>query len=250
MNPFVIHTGCQNSKSQFFPKKLQGDKKREICVEWNGITGWWAIAYLYQLISVWWSDGILVALVVVSIAAPAQILPLPLPIRDSRGEKRRGAPRPRRGRWRGLDLARMAGRRVGGGLWLRFRAPSVHNNSPRMGDSLARVALAKRRSPPGDTAAVAVTSALVNPTTRQWCRRVLSCVASAKKKSNCRGWKGHRESPVVRAIENKSDRCQPHATLITKKFINHKSNIKIKFRSHNWISDNKNFETRSHLTIF
>jgi hypothetical protein len=36
----------------------------------------------------------------------------------------------------------------------------------------------------------------------------------------------------------------------TKKSINHKSNIKIKFRSHHWISDNKNFETRSHLTIF
>jgi hypothetical protein len=44
---------------------------------------------------------------------------------------------------------------------------------------------------------------------------------------------------------------QPHATLIkTKKSINHKPNIKIKFRSHHWISDNKNFETRSYLTIF
>jgi hypothetical protein len=44
---------------------------------------------------------------------------------------------------------------------------------------------------------------------------------------------------------------QPHATLIkTKKSINHKPNIKIKFRLHHWIFDNKNFETRSHLTIF
>jgi hypothetical protein len=42
-----------------------------------------------------------------------------------------------------------------------------------------------------------------------------------------------------------------HATCLKlKKSINHKSNIKIKFRSHYWISDNKNFETRSHLTIF
>jgi hypothetical protein len=36
----------------------------------------------------------------------------------------------------------------------------------------------------------------------------------------------------------------------TKKSINYKLNIKIKFRSHHWISDNKNFEIRSHLTIF
>jgi hypothetical protein len=44
---------------------------------------------------------------------------------------------------------------------------------------------------------------------------------------------------------------QPHATLIeTKKSINHKPNIKIKIWSYHWISDNKNFETRSHLTIF
>jgi hypothetical protein len=32
--------------------------------------------------------------------------------------------------------------------------------------------------------------------------------------------------------------------------INHKRNIKIKFGSHHWISDNKNFEIGSHLTIF
>jgi hypothetical protein len=44
---------------------------------------------------------------------------------------------------------------------------------------------------------------------------------------------------------------QTHATLIeTKKSVHHKPNIKIKFWSHHWISDNKNFETRSHLTIF
>jgi hypothetical protein len=45
---------------------------------------------------------------------------------------------------------------------------------------------------------------------------------------------------------------QPHATLIEtkRKSINHKPNIKIKFQSHHSISDNKNFETRSHLTIF
>jgi hypothetical protein len=35
-----------------------------------------------------------------------------------------------------------------------------------------------------------------------------------------------------------------------KKTINHKLNIKIKFRRHYWIFYNKNFETRSHLTIF
>jgi hypothetical protein len=35
-----------------------------------------------------------------------------------------------------------------------------------------------------------------------------------------------------------------------KKSINHKSNIKIKFRLHHWIPHNKNFEIRSHLTIF
>jgi hypothetical protein len=37
---------------------------------------------------------------------------------------------------------------------------------------------------------------------------------------------------------------------IKKKSINHKSSIKIEFRFHHWIPDNKNFETRSHLTIF
>jgi hypothetical protein len=38
--------------------------------------------------------------------------------------------------------------------------------------------------------------------------------------------------------------------LILKKSMNHKTNTKIKFPSHHWISDNKNFETRPHLTIF
>jgi hypothetical protein len=44
---------------------------------------------------------------------------------------------------------------------------------------------------------------------------------------------------------------QPYVTLIeTKESMNLKPNIKIKFRLHQWISDNKNFEARSHLTIF
>ena len=69
----------------------------------------------------------------------ARISSLPLPIRNSRGENRRGAP-PRRGRGRGLELdsARMAGRAAAAVAssrlpFFRFRALFVRNNSPRMG---------------------------------------------------------------------------------------------------------------------
>jgi hypothetical protein len=55
----------------------------------------------------------------------------------------------------------------------------------------------------------------------------------------------------MHAEENNVDNSSHMQTLIeTKKSINHKPNIKIKFESHYWISDNKNLETRSHLTIF
>jgi ABC-type histidine transport system ATPase subunit len=63
---------------------------------------------------------------------------------------------------------------------------------------------------------------------------------------------GHREGSGVHTCKREQNWWhQPHATLIkTKKSINHKPNIKIKFRSHHWNSDNKNFEIRSRLTIF
>jgi hypothetical protein len=42
-----------------------------------------------------------------------------------------------------------------------------------------------------------------------------------------------------------------HASCLRfKKSINHKTEYQIKFRLENRISDNKNFETKSHLTIF
>jgi hypothetical protein len=37
---------------------------------------------------------------------------------------------------------------------------------------------------------------------------------------------------------------------LKKNSINRKPNIRTKFRPHHWISDDKNFETRPHLTIF
>lgn len=69
------------------------------------------VAYLSQLISVWWSDGILAALDVVSMAAPLKSSPPP--IRDPRGDNRRGRRR------RDVDSNRQewrAGERAG---WLR-----------------------------------------------------------------------------------------------------------------------------------
>jgi hypothetical protein len=72
------------------------------------------------------------------------------------------------------------------------------------------------------------------------------------KKSTCRWRKEHRERAGVHACKREQKWWHhPHATLIeTKKSINHKPNIKIKFRSRHWISDNKNFETRSHWLYF
>jgi hypothetical protein len=56
----------------------------------------------------------------------------------------------------------------------------------------------------------------------------------------------------MHAKKNKINGIRHMQTLIkTKKSINiYKSQTKhqIKFRSHHWVSDNKNFETRSHLT--
>jgi hypothetical protein len=71
------------------------------------------------------------------------------------------------------------------------------------------------------------------------------------KKSTRRWRKGAQEGlECIHAKEKQKWWHQLHATLIqTKIYINHKPNIKIKFLSHHWISDNKNFETRSHLTI-
>jgi hypothetical protein len=55
----------------------------------------------------------------------------------------------------------------------------------------------------------------------------------------------------MHAEENKIDDISHMQPLIElKKSINHKQNIKIKFRLHHWISDNENFEIISHLTIF
>lgn len=89
------------------------------------------VAYLSQLISVWWSDGILAALEVVSMAAPLKSSTPP--IRDPRGDNRRGRRR------RDVDSNRQewrAGEQAG---WLRvwlacpthFCALFVHNNSAR-----------------------------------------------------------------------------------------------------------------------
>jgi hypothetical protein len=70
---------------------------------------------------------------------------------------------------------------------------------------------------------------------------VLLCVASATK------WHLVVESlglECMHAKENRIDNISHmQHWLKLKKSINHKPNIEIKFRSHHWISDNKNFET-------
>jgi hypothetical protein len=79
-------------------------------------------------------------------------------------------------------------------------------------------------------------------------RRVLLHVASTTKNQSVA--KGTRLE-CMHAKENEIDDIN-HVQhwLKLKKPINNKPNIKVKFRSHHWISNNKNFETRSHLTIF
>jgi len=62
---------------------------------------------LSQLISVWWSDGILAALVVVSMAAPLESPRFLYQSATPEARTEGGTP-PRRGRGRGLGSARMA----------------------------------------------------------------------------------------------------------------------------------------------